>query len=162
MKKINVNITMSKVSKEGEVSDSNQDVEITVPPSNWNASDISGFSMQQDGNGSYFGPNQMFGGPKGGELVLFPNKKNGRAFYAIITSMTQDWHSRTCGLRFLCWRDELFPRIKDGLFFDAMQHKLTYEQIMPIANKMYGFEEAVDLCIEIAREQSRMFIYGDN
>jgi hypothetical protein len=79
MKKIKLNILGSDVTKDGSVTLSNKRHEIKLPLSYWRTSEYSGFSMDKDGNGSYLGMAQNFGGPIGGDLVLFDTAKT--SFY---------------------------------------------------------------------------------
>lgn len=144
-----VKIKIDKV-KDGGVFTSNNTIEISLPLSYWPTSQRGGFSMNaQDGQGSYFGPNQMFGGPKSGELVLFDNSKTNKPYYAFITSYTQDWVSRKGDLIFVCFRSEITDRIIEGIKVNPQPTEVVFKHMLPLL----GFDKTVDLCCELAKNK---------
>ena len=58
-----------------------------------------------EGKASYYGTNQMFGGPTDGDIIKVESSK--RPFYVLVTWYTQDWHCRKAKGVSLCYCDEI-------------------------------------------------------
>lgn len=124
---------------------------ITYPLRIWKTSDHSGFDMNNDGIGSYHGPNRMFGGPCGGDLVLFNNIKGVKPYYAVIINMTQGWHSRTCDLNFLTFSYEMYSVIRESIIEGFSKNKLTSKDVWDMSYKIGGFKMATDLSSRVLK-----------
>jgi hypothetical protein len=157
MKKIKLNILGSDVTKDGSVTLSNKRHEIKLPLSYWRTSEYSGFSMDKDGNGSYLGMAQNFGGPIGGDLVLFDTAKT--SFYGIVTGMTQDYDIRKCSVKFLCFQNQLLSRILEEIKFGMIEEKLSVEDALKNILPMIGFDKSLDVCFEASKMKMLNFIY---
>jgi len=155
MTKIKVN--RSIVDSKGNITKSNDTFDMELPIKSCLSSKVGGFWMAPNGKGSYNGPNQMFGGPKGGELVLFDNV-NGRQYYGLITSMTQGWHSRECKVEFLCFRNEIGSICLDGLKREFLENTITEKQLIDNLIYLFGFTKAFDIRIDMAKEDIKKFI----
>ncbi len=131
-------------------------VEISLPISWHSASERYGFNMKSNGIGSYMGPNQMFGGPVGGELVLFDNTE--RPFYAIITNWTQDHVTRECKLKFLCWKGAFWSRVEDGVFNAMVNEELHADDLLKFCYHAFGFDRTVDLNARVSAYRLKQFI----
>jgi hypothetical protein len=150
-----VKINLSLPDAKNHMLESDQKIEISLPIKAWIASKFGdSFRMSQDGNGAYLGPNQMFGGPKGGDLILYDNPKT-REYYAVMTSMTQDWHQRSGKVQFICFRDEIVNRI----VIDLRENPQPYEDIIKHMSPMLGLDGAVRLCTVIASDKVREYIH---
>jgi hypothetical protein len=154
---VEIKINRCEIRKDGSHYPSEKMTEVELPMKCWRTSTMSGFNMGPDGKGRYCGPNQMFGGPKGGEIVLYDNV-DGIPYYALITSMTQGWHSRECNLEFLCWHSDMKDRILDGIVRAANAGEITDGDVIKHASELIGFDRAVNICIKMARMRIHKFI----
>lgn len=161
MKNINIKVNINQVDKDGYSVESKTSINVELPFKCWRTSDISGFQMQPNGKGSYLGPNQMFGGPSGGDIVFYNNvgKNNtGQKYYAVITGSTQDWHKRECSLKVVCWDYEMRPRIIEGLKNEFSKSTITEKEFMEHMIPYMGFEKTVDICISLSKVKLKSFI----
>lgn len=157
MKNITIEISKDKVNEEGEVFNSHETVKINLPISWWSAKEHRGFSIFKNGLGSYSGMSQMFGGPKGGELVCFDRGVN-EDLIAIMTGMTQDWDTRKGSLEFVCVKRQFWDRVKNGLLKKGILNPESSNDIFKHTNKIFGFDEAVDMQFKIAKYHISKFI----
>lgn len=149
-----VEIYINKPNKENHFFKSDRKFPIELPLKFWDASKFGGnFSLYQDGTGAYCGPSQMFGGPQGGDLIFFKNG-TGRHIYALMTSMTQNWDTRSGKIHIVCFEDELIPRITEALKTDPQ----PYEDIIKNLKPWMGLDKSVDLCFDIARSVMNNYI----
>lgn len=142
-----VKIKISKADSNGHVNKSNDQVEISIPLKYFSNTKFGGFSMNANGNGKYFGPNQNWGGPVSGDLVLFENCEN--PYFAYITSWTQDWTVRECKLIFICFKHELIERVIDGIKEEPQDTSIVLKHLIPII----GFDKAVDVCFDLTKKK---------
>ena len=133
---------------------SDNQVELTLPLTILKSSSYGdAFTMQENGRGKYFGPTQMFGGPKGGELVLFDNYQD-RKFYAIILFTIQTNVYRKGDIFFFCFEDEIVDRIMEGV----INSDNSYEDVMNHITKLISFEHAADACVGMAKNKLKTLI----
>jgi hypothetical protein len=124
---------------------------IPYPLRIWKTSSCSGFTMGKDGIGRYCGPNQMFGGPNGGDLVLFDNLRGVKPYYAVIVRTTQGWHSRTGDLNFLTFSNKMYSVIKESIIDSFSKRKITHKEVWDMSYKIGGFKMATDISSEVAK-----------
>lgn len=149
-------IQQNTVDEDLIVRESKKQREIELPIRWHKTSKDFGFSMNKDGKGSYFGGNQMFGGPRSGELVYFDTAEP--PYIAIIDFWTQDHVSRKCKLSFLCWKSDFWNYLQEGFIQAGIKGELEDKEIMQYSWSTLGSELAIDIQFAISETRINNFI----
>jgi len=150
---MNIRVAQNSVSETGRVTESGKKVTISLPVRWYNTSERSGFNMYGNGKGTYFGPNQMFGGPSTGELVLFNSKT--KPYIAIISGMSQDYVKRECTLEFLCYLSDFWKNVEKGLILAGVSGTINDNDIFKYTCETFSLDKAIDLSICVANERMK-------
>lgn len=146
-----IKIIRAHVTDEGKVYQGTERVSIKFPLKIHKQSQISGFSMDKSGLGYYMGPNQMVGGPWTKDLVLFDNAQ--RPFYARVSAMTQDWHTRRGNVEFICWKEEIWDYIIEGVCHAYNSKEIDKDEFLSMLCKVTYHDKALDTYISIIRTE---------
>lgn len=134
----------------------NKLMNVKLPIRWYKTSEVYGFSMNKDGKGSYLGPNQNWGGPVSGDLVLFNTNK--KPFVAIITYYTQDYVTRKCELEFLCWLSDFWKNVKSGLIQAGISNEIEDSKIFKYTSDTFSLDTAAEVSIEISKAKMKKYI----